>query len=505
MTDFRGTATRNLWQIDEVRAGLRPQIVLLLALMLCVSFVPLYFAISIYTRTAHNVMQRQQAVELAGALAGPVQLLGPSTENDLRRLLGERIVALQVVRPNTTLRVTGSPTANYPDPHRLTATESPHLVASPEGTWVGRRVSDDETLWTLVAPQPAMLGRLNVLLLSYMLITGLVLLAGVYFLVTQRIIRPIDDLSHAARRVTSTDRPLVLPTARSREFQELNQSLRTMTERLVREEAALRSKITELETRTQQLRSAQAQLARSERLASVGQLAAGVAHEIGNPIAALMGLQDLILSGGLDDEEQTEFVRRMRKETERIHRIVRELLNFARPRLAVPSDSGVGSSVQQALSETLDLLQPQPAFRDVTVRTPESVALPPVAMSHEALVQVFLNLLLNAAAACGRAGTVVIEAQLWRAPQDVEARFVEVVVQDDGPGVPEDLRSTLFEPFVSGKDVGEGTGLGLSVCRNLVDEVATTIGSPHVGIELDQTFTSGARFVMRLPISSHTT
>lgn len=505
LRDFRGAAPSNLWQIGEVRAGLRPQIVLLLALLLCVSFVPLYFAVSIYTRTAHSVMQRQQAVELAATLAGPVQALDPPTEHELRRLLGGRIVALQVLGPNPAVGVGDVPSLQVTELRRLSANESPQWIASPEGTWVGRHVNENKTLWALVTPQPALLGRLNVLLLSYMLITGLVLLAGVYFLVTQRIIRPIDELSHAARRVTSTDRPLVLPGARSREFEELNQSLRAMTERLLREEAALRSKITELETRTQQLRSAQAQLARSERLASAGQLAAGVAHEIGNPIAALMGLQDLILSGGLSDDEQTEFVRRMRKETERIHRIVRELLNFARPRPAAPNDANSGCSVAQALAETLDLLRPQPSFRDVTIRTPQAQSLPHVAMSHEALVQIFLNLLLNAAAACGGSGNVVIEAQPWRSPQDTHARFLEVSVQDDGPGVPLDLRSTLFEPFVSGKDVGEGTGLGLSVCRNLVDEVATTTGSPHVGLELDQTFTSGARFVMRLPMSSQTT
>src|SRR5690606_28599624 len=139
------------------------------------------------------------------------------------------------------------------------------LVATNNGTWVGLSLLPGETLWVLIADRPSVLGRLNVLLLAYMGISGLVLLIGVYFLITYRIIRPLDALSHAARRVTETERPLVLPHARSREFAELNHSLQSMTERLLYEEAALRHQITKVETRTQQLRAAQAQLVRSER------------------------------------------------------------------------------------------------------------------------------------------------------------------------------------------------------------------------------------------------
>lgn len=497
-----------------MRAGLRPQIVLLLALVLVVSFVPLYFAVATYTQTAHSVLQRQQALELAEGLANAVRHREGVSEEDLAGLLGGRIVALQVTAQQIAAqqgasssdvrRVSVSSAFDYSDVPDVAEGQAPELVTLPQGSWVGLNLDDGRTLSAFIVHQPTIWERLNGLLLAYMVITGFALLLGVYFLVTQRIIRPLDELSHAARRVTSTDRPLTLPHPRSREFEELNHSLQSMTEKLLREEAALRQQIIEVETRTQQLRSAQAQLIRSERLASVGQLAAGVAHEIGNPIAALLGLQDLILQGGLTAAEQEEFVRRMRKETERIHRIVRDLLHFARSK-PNPARGPASANVHHALAETLGLLEPQPAFRELTVVPPTHSDIPDVAASHELLVQVFLNLLLNAAAACPPNGTVTIETRRWCAPEDATSRYVEIVVQDDGPGVPPELRDTLFEPFVSGKDVGEGTGLGLSVCRNLVEEVATESALPHVTIELDQTFTSGARFVMRLPISSHTT
>lgn len=484
---------------------------LLLALVLALSFVPLYFAVATYTTTAHAVVRRQQAVELAHSVVAAFNHLAPRTQQQLSHLLSGRVIALRRVTPSDSVTVSS---VQLPSPELKTVApeETPSFVSATDGIWVGLSLAPGETLWVLVKDQPSVLGRLNALLLAYMGISALVLLVGMYFLITYRIIRPLDELSHAARRVTETERPLTLPHPRSREFAELNHSLQSMTDRLLREEVALRNKITELETRTQQLRAAQAQLVRSERLASVGQLAAGVAHEIGNPIAALMGLQDLILQGGLNAEEQEEFVRRMRKETERIHRIVRDLLHFARPKPAVSAGELPRASVHGALVETLGLLEPQPSWRDITVTTELGSDVPDVLASHEALVQIFLNLLLNAAAACAPAGHVRVAVKRSKSSTgglDAQSNggysgLVEVTVEDDGPGVPAALRETLFEPFVSGKDVGEGTGLGLSVCRNLVDQIAAATGLPAVALELDQAFTTGARFVLRLPTSSHT-
>lgn len=483
---------------------------LLLALVLGVSFVPLYFAVATYTTTAHAVVRRQQAVELAHNVVAAFNHVAPRTRNELSHLLSGRVIALRRVTKSESVAVSSVPLPSLAKLDPVLPENAPAFVIAGDGTWVGLSLAPAETLWVLVKDQPSILGRLNALLLAYMGISGLVLLVGMYFLITYRIIRPLDELSHAARRVTETDRPLDLPHPRSREFAELNHSLRSMTDRLLREEAELRNKVTEVETRTQQLRAAQAQIVRSERLASVGQLAAGVAHEIGNPIAALMGLQDLILQGGLSPDEQEEFVRRMRKETERIHRIVRDLLHFARPKPATAAEQLPIASVESALEETLGLLEPQPSWRNITVLTKLADGLPGVLASHEALVQIFLNLLLNAAAACAPTGVVQITARLWTAPHansqpDLSQRFVEVTVEDNGTGVPEALSETLFEPFVSGKDVGEGTGLGLSVCRNLVDQIATSTGLSAVTLEFDQTFTAGARFVLRLPTSSHTT
>ena len=141
----------------------------------------------------------------------------------------------------------------------------------------------------------------------YMGLVALGLLVVSYFALTRFIVAPLDALSRAAQRVATGARRLEVPPSGARELVELGASLRTMTERLISEEEALRNKVAEVERTTTSLREAQDHLVRSEQLASVGRLAAGLAHEVGNPIAAIMGMQDLLLEGGLDEAETRIF------------------------------------------------------------------------------------------------------------------------------------------------------------------------------------------------------
>jgi signal transduction histidine kinase len=260
-----------------------------------------------------------------------------------------------------------------------------------------------------------------------------------------------------------------------------------MTERLIQEEDKLRTKIDEVERATERLKEAQDRLVRSERLASVGRLAAGLAHEIGNPISALMGLEDLVLAGGLTPEEEHDFLTRMRKETERIHRILRDLLQFARPAaapLAGEAEQEPGD-VETAARDTAALVAPQRSLKEVSLELELSPALPPVALGHEQLMQVILNLVLNAADAVGPGGIVRVAA----APHQGGVRLQ---VEDNGPGVDPRVQAQLFEPFVTTKEVGKGTGLGLAVCRGLVEAAGGTIS-------LDREYHRGARFIVDLP------
>jgi two-component system, NtrC family, sensor kinase len=327
------------------------------------------------------------------------------------------------------------------------------------------------------------------LLALYMGIFALGLLVFMYIAMTRLVVDPIERLSHAAARVAEGGRRLEVPRGGARELAELGTSLSQMTERLRADEEKLRAKIDEATRYAKELEQAQARLVRSERLASVGRLAAGLAHEIGNPIAAILGFEEILLAGGLDESEQKDFLGRMKRETERIHRILRDLLDFARPATSL-RDAGAADtpgSIKTAIDTARALLGPQKAMRDVEIYLDVEQDLPLVTLSDEHLVQVLLNLLLNAAdAAAPGAGRIDIRAA--RSPAGVR-----VEVEDNGPGVAPEIRDRLFEPFTTTKEVGKGTGLGLAVCRGLLEGVGGTIASEEGG--------AGARFVFTLPVA----
>jgi len=316
---------------------------------------------------------------------------------------------------------------------------------------------------------------------------GLALLVIAYFALTRLIVRPLDELARGAERVAGGARKLAVPSTSVRELQDLGSSFGIMIERLIHEEDKLRTKIDEVERATERLKEAQDRLVRSERLASVGRLAAGLAHEIGNPISALMGLEDLVLAGGLTPEEERDFLTRMRKETERIHRILRDLLQFARP-AATPlsgEDEPEPGDVDTAARDTAALVAPQRSLKEVSLKLEVAPGLPAVSLGHEQLMQVILNLVLNAADAVGAGGNIRIAAAR-------HAGGVRLLVEDDGPGVDARVKAQLFEPFVTTKEVGKGTGLGLAVCRGLVEAAGGSIA-------LDTEYGRGARFIVDLP------
>ncbi len=474
-----------------MKPGLRLQILMLLGLVLGLAFVPLYFAISTYTNVAIARTQGQAAEDFARSTAQWISNTPRSKITRLEETLRQdtdayRVRSIAVYDQRGELRKTwlqgtvdegGLPQHFEPEPIRALPTHgnTRRVLASASGVpWKAS---------VLVEFEAADSSALNRLLALYIALIASALLVGVYFAITAFIIRPLDQISSSAKRVAAGAHRLRLPKTRSRELQALAENLEAMTQKLAGEEATLRRKVEELELARNQLETAQAQLVRSERLASVGQLAAGLAHEIGNPITAMQGMQDLILDGGLDAEQQLDFTRRMRSETERISRIIRDLLAFARPRQG-PGVRVKHGNVEAAINETVTLVSPQPLLRNIDLAVDVVVGLPEVTLDHGQLTQVLLNLVLNAASACKDGGRIEIRAER-------SGEQVRLVVQDDGPGVPGDLVDRLFEPFVTSKDVGEGTGLGLSVCRGLVEAAGGSIA-------LDTDYDAGARFVVLL-------
>jgi signal transduction histidine kinase len=288
-----------------------------------------------------------------------------------------------------------------------------------------------------------------------------------YFALTHLIVRPLDRITRVSEQLGGRSLELRAPEVGAAEVVRLASALNRMAADLRAEREALVQRLRELEQRGEELKATQAQLVHGEKLASVGRLAAGVAHEIGNPLAAILGLVELLRGGGLAPEQSAEFLGRIQGETERIHRIIRDLLDFAR-RDADAEGEGASADLAAVVAEAVALVRPQKLSRQVTIDVQLPDALPRVRGSGNRLTQVVVNLLLNALDALQGKGSVSI-----RAERDGE-RCV-LFVEDDGPGLAPEIEGRLFEPFTTTKPVGQGTGLGLAVSLALVESMGGTI------------------------------
>jgi C4-dicarboxylate-specific signal transduction histidine kinase len=265
------------------------------------------------------------------------------------------------------------------------------------------------------------------------------------------------------------------------DFAHLSSAIITMTQRIEDDRQRIAGQLDSLAAAHQELTSAQAQLVRAERLAVVGQLAAGLAHEIGNPLAVLTGYLDVLKLPDLAEGEREEAIAHMARELDRMHRTMRDLLDFSR---APATASGAGD-VGEAMVHVQKLLAPQERLRAVALRVDAPAAPLAVGVDTQALTQVLLNLVLNAVDAVGKQGEIRITARR-------EGAEVAIVVEDSGPGVPAELCRRIFEPFFTTKPAKSGTGLGLAVCDHIVT-------SARGAIRVDRGELGGARFTVTLP------
>lgn len=227
------------------------------------------------------------------------------------------------------------------------------------------------------------------------------------------------------------------------------------------------------------------QLLQADRLASLGQLAAGVAHEINNPLGLILGYTQLLLREEADGAGIREDLQTIEKQTQNCKKIVEDLLNFARKTGTHMAEV----KVNQALEAVIDVVRNQLELDNITIRTQFDGQLPDIAGDAEKLKQVFMNMLINARQAIGKNGQITVTTGL-----DPAGGSVTIAFRDDGPGIAPDLQDKIFDPFFTTKPTGQGTGLGLSVSYGIVED--------HQGdIEVTSEAGQGAEFKIRLPIA----
>jgi len=233
---------------------------------------------------------------------------------------------------------------------------------------------------------------------------------------------------------------------------------------------------------TEQKRIAE-RISHAEKLAALGQMAAGVMHEINNPLATITAGVDAVRECVEDQSEEAELLSMMDTEVERCKRIARDLLSFSRP---PPSEKGP-ADIQETVEETLKLLQHHDRFKKISVQREYVYDLPLVWANPERLVQVFVALALNALDAMEDDGELRVRTEILEESDELGISFI-----DTGSGIPKTDLPKIFEPFYTSKSPGKGTGLGLSICYGIIQE--------HSGrIEVESTIGVGSNFRVVLP------
>lgn len=339
---------------------------------------------------------------------------------------------------------------------------------------------------TLERPYTDMLWRSLFVLLG-IAVLGIGLVNWVAIRVARRIADPIHAVSEAARRVAQGDYGPTVPVNSSDEVGRLASSFNAMTAELARTHQELRDWTGTLERkvedRTAQITAMQAQLVQSAKMAAIGKLAAGVAHEINNPLTGILTNSSLMLEDLAPDDPRRDDLQTIVSETLRCRKIVKALLDFARQ--TRPQKATVVAN--QVVEDVLALVRNQASFRNVKVTLALDPGLPPIMADGDQIRQVVLNIALNAADAMPQGGELHIASH-----HDASRGAVELSFTDTGPGIPPEIRDRLFEPFFSTKKTG--TGLGLSIAYGLVEQ--------HRGaIRVDSAPGRGTTFVITLPLN----
>lgn len=331
--------------------------------------------------------------------------------------------------------------------------------------------------------------RQTILIFLGITMTGMIISIFIFFYLGSIIIKRIRILKQATEAIASGHLDYNLPADKFSGFGIIDEAFNTLSQ--------------SLKERDDRLKKVFKQLTRTERLASLGQIAAGVAHEINNPLGGILLYSNLVLEELPTDSPARENMKKIIYQSDRCKGIVQNLLDFAR----APSDNILPLHINDIILKTLKLVRDQSIFHDIAIETMLSDNLPAVRGDRSRLEQVFLNLFINAADAMDNAGTLTITTQLLTRKSDdfdsvvfetekicllTGTDMLKITIADTGQGIDKTYQSHIFEPFFTTKDPGQGTGLGLSIAYGIIQQ--------HDGfIDIESEPGNGTTFFILLP------
>jgi len=317
-----------------------------------------------------------------------------------------------------------------------------------------------------LASEKNRLSRSRQMLLAYFALDFILLLGLGSYILSRIIVNPVNRLLAATQKITSGQYGQWLHVSGSAELAGLAESFNEMSATLLNKDRQVTEQVAALESVNNDLRKAREEALRSEKMASIGLLAAGMAHEIGTPLASIMGYAELLTGEEPGNAAIQDYSRRISQDCARIDRIVRGLLDYSRPRKSEMEPVDVCRVVQ----ETIDLLKQQGAFKRIEVTTFFDEQISAAQADPHQLQQVLINLMLNGRDAMPDGGTLAL-----RVKDDEEQRAgrsgkcVRIDVMDSGSGIADEHLGSLFDPFFTTKPPGRGTGLGLAIVARIIE------------------------------------
>ena len=309
-------------------------------------------------------------------------------------------------------------------------------------------------------------------------ILGMALSVGLGLFLASRILRPVYQLIEASKEVSAGNlNPAIdLRQAPKSEIGILQKTFQEMLESV--RERYRRQKV-----------ESEIQLLQSEKQASIGRLAAGVAHEINNPLTGVLTFTHLLLRRKDLPEDVRKDLETIAQATDRVRKIIKGLLDFSRQTALYPEPLNLHNLVRS----TVALVENQALVKGILLKFEPGENIPPVTADSSQIQSVLLNILLNALDATDPGGSVTLTSRLQSSPEKAGQKGVDLAVTDTGCGIPPENITKLFDPFFSTKEVGQGTGLGLSVSYGIVERHGGTI---RVKSEVGK----GSTFTIWLPL-----
>ena len=306
---------------------------------------------------------------------------------------------------------------------------------------------------------------------AYLLFNAVIIAALAFFRFMRAYVRPIDRMVQSVENYQGDGLHALLAEKSANELGQLSRSIEAMVERIEADKEKLTQAVGELAAKNRLLHDNQREMIRAEKLASTGRLAAGFAHEIGNPLSVAQGYVQLLGMGQCSEQERDEYLTKTLQELQRMDKLIRRLLDYAR--------SGQGTATRSdahaVLAGIVADLAAQPFLKGIQMECRLQSQRCEVLVDAEQLRQVVLNCVLNAADAIDAAGRRAIGRITVTTAQeeatDAGPSPLHITIADNGTGIPDALLGAVFDPFFTTKEPGAGTGLGLSVSLALVESM----------------------------------